>query len=100
MSGLPHRILHGCAALLALALSAFGSPRLGEDRPGAPAPEQVLVRLADAIIAQADSGRQTEPDASATVAPRAARVDAPAGREDAGPGPAMAPAGGRGPRAP
>jgi len=100
MSGLPHRILHGCAALLALALSAFGSPRLGEERPAAPAPEQVLVRLAEAIVAQADSDPQTAAAAPAVVPPRAVRVDVRAGREDASPGIAMAPVGGRGPRAP
>ena len=100
MSGLPHRILHGCAALLALALSAFGSPRLGEVRSGAPAPEQVLVRLADAIVTQAASDRQVAESAPAVATPRAARSDAPRGREDAGPGFGATPVGGRGPRAP
>jgi hypothetical protein len=48
MSLVPRRFLHGCAALLALVLSALGGARVGIERLSGqdPAEDQVIVRSA------------------------------------------------------
>jgi hypothetical protein len=47
-----HGCLHGCAALLALALSAFGGSRLGYERgdAGRSADERAIVRVAEVAL--------------------------------------------------
>lgn len=53
---LPHRLLHGCAALLALALSAMGGPRLGIERafaagdPSDERPAIVRAAMVEAVV--------------------------------------------------
>jgi hypothetical protein len=85
MFRLPRRLLHGCAALLALALSAFGGARLGveraltasdpnDERP-AIAPAVAHVAVVAAVVAAEDSGIEAAPAEPCVHAPGRAQVD-------------------------
>jgi len=94
MSGLSRRILHGCAALLALAISAFGSPRLSPERISAPERVMVSMTLVDQVLVAACD--QTP----AVVAPAPSRYLAPQGGVVANALRLAPPCGAGGPRAP
>ncbi len=111
MALLPRRFLQGCAALLALALSALGGSRIGFDRlvgGDGRVDDQAVIRRADALmemaaaeIARADDSRQRLPDVLGTDSSSAAR---PAATAPAAAAPHDCPAlllgSSRGPRAP